>query len=204
MADASSCVNHPGVPPVTLCAACRRGICGSCKTYFQGNLYCPEDAKRLGADSAPGPAPNIIYAESPIEGFQRTSNFTQEVGGMIRWASRIVLLSGILGALAGLVVLLLAVAVLGLSGSNGQAATAGAIILVLGLVLLVFSSTEIVLSRQLRAGSRRAGKVIAALCAVSIGLGALLTMGGDVSGFFGIPLNVIVLVLLAAGWNDLT
>ncbi len=66
------CAVHPGAAAVSLCVACRTGLCPSCSTRLQGRNYCASCLEKVSLGepdedvSAPGTALRGLLAISVL------------------------------------------------------------------------------------------------------------------------------------------
>ncbi len=50
MAAHTSCFTHPDRPALAICVSCRRPVCASCSTMWEGMHHCAECLARRRAD----------------------------------------------------------------------------------------------------------------------------------------------------------
>jgi uncharacterized membrane-anchored protein len=145
------------------------------------------------------PGMRVAQHAVPSATYYDVANEPVQVSRAIRWAALFLLLSGILG----LIVYALTFVLLIFIAAGAPFLPLVVVLVSLVVIGLIFSAIYIVESGRLKRGSRKAGKVVAAICVFNIASGIFIAALGDATVVPSVVLPFIILMLLFLGWDSL-
>jgi len=190
------CYIHPERDAVGVCVMCGHGVCEACSIVLNGKTYCKQCMEKIVTKSTGEAAPRAasitiasiflyIFGALGIIG----SLFALAIGGAIGSISSSIAGFGIMSSKETLTTLMIV----------------NAIIIFLGLLLLILSILEVVAGYWLWHSLKKGGILGLIICTLDI----LMSIPFFFSPFFAqaaairAALNVLVITLIAIGWNTL-
>jgi len=171
---------HQEVDAVAVCKSCGRGVCSDCAITISGNTFCKSCVESQKA---------VVTPTTPV---------VKERTGVITAASILFIIFGILGLLGSLVIIGLGALATEIPLFGGFI---GGIIILIGMVGLILAILDIIAGGLLWSNKKSGGILGLILSIIGLIFGLLTTSIGF--GIINVVLSLILIVLIAVGWNTL-
>ena len=181
------CYRHPDRDAIAVCVGCGRGICEDCATKIGGKFYCKECAEKL-FEHPPHYVPRMQLEK------KRSASIT--IAAILFFIIGILDVIGSLLMIAG-------------GGSVSSIPIFGffsGVLMFLGFIILIFGVLEIVAGHWLWHSLRKGGTlgiILAVLGVLASTILILLVPPIASIEAIDIIINVVLIILIAVGWNTL-